>query len=149
MIGVLHKYLFVRSLDRSNLALLPRPFFKVKCELYDTRDEDAFFTWPAYETKDETEVPKMAPVSEFAHELRSEVKKYFEKEAKRRGVPFMDAIKATPARWALMLTWFAIFACTLPSFVAGEWWTLIGTPFTYWIMGVNTYVLLQLECITL
>lgn len=112
---------------------------KVKCELYDRRDEDAFFNWPAYETKDESEIPKLAPVSEFAHELRQEVQKYFEKEAKRRGVPLMQAIKATPARWALMLTWAAIFVATLPSFFAGEYWTLIGTPFTYWIMGVNTF----------
>ena len=74
---------------------------------------------------------RLAPVSEFAHELRQEVQKYFEKEAKRRGVPLMQAIKATPARWALMLTWAAIFVATLPSFFAGEYWTLIGTPFTY------------------
>ena len=80
---------------------------------------------------------RLAPVSEFAHELRQEVQKYFEKEAKRRGVPLMQAIKATPARWALMLTWAAIFVATLPSFFAGEYWTLIGTPFTY----VNQFLL--------
>jgi hypothetical protein len=52
----------------------------------------------------------------------------------------IQAIKATPARWAQLTVLFALFASTLPSFFGGEYWTLLATPFTYWLWGVNVSV---------
>jgi hypothetical protein len=37
----------------------------------------------------------MPPVSEFALELTARTKAYFEKEAERRGVPLLEATKAS------------------------------------------------------
>jgi len=109
------------------------------CQLYDQRDRDNFFDWPAYESKDPEELPQMPPVSEFAHELTARTKTYFEKEATRRGVPLLEASKASPGRWAMVTVLFGLFLSTIPAFVRGEWWSLAGTPLAYWICGVNLF----------
>merc|ERR1711871_1247085 len=87
----------------------------------------------------DTALRSAAPVSEFAQELRSRVKAHFQAEATRRGIPVLDATKATPRRWAEMAVFAALFVATLPSFFRGEWWTLVGTPLMYWFWGVNCF----------
>lgn len=110
------------------------------CELYDPRDkDDQHFEWPEAESNNPDAIPNMAPVSSFALELQMRVKEYFEGEAKRRGVPLIEAIKATPMRWAQLILLCSIFVATLPAFFAGEYWTLLATPLAYWIWGVNCF----------
>jgi len=109
------------------------------CTFLDKRDSAEEFVWPMYESKDEGSLPEQAPVSPFALELRQRVGAYLKTEAKRRGVSVIQASKATPARWAMITLFSVLFLATLPSFVAGETWTLLATPFTYWIMGVNVF----------
>eukprot|EP00040_Diaphanoeca_grandis_P038365 m.256350 g.256350 ORF g.256350 m.256350 type:complete len:455 (-) comp34305_c0_seq1:318-1682(-) len=112
---------------------------KVECTLLDKRDMLEEFEWPEYESKDPSSLAEEAPVSPFALELRKRVGEYLKGEAKRRGVPLLEASKATPTRWVLLFFLASLFVATLPSFVAGEWWTLLATPFTYWICGVNVF----------
>jgi hypothetical protein len=73
----------------------------------------------------------------FEVELKKEVKQYFEGEAKRRGVSFTQATKATPRRWAEILFLTCLFVATIPAFVRGESWTLFATPVTCWVWMVN------------
>lgn len=110
---------------------------KVECTLLDEKDKDAVFEWPEFESKSKTDV--QPPVSDFAHELRTKVQGYLKQEATRRGVPLLEASKCTPYR-KFELTFLAcLFLSTLPAFVRGEWWTLLATPLTYWVLGVNTF----------
>lgn len=87
-----------------------------------------FIERPEYEAKNPDELPAIAPVTPFALELRSRVREYFEREAKSRGVPFIQALKATPARIIQIVLLAAVFLATVPAFLRGEWWTLIATP---------------------
>ena len=73
----------------------------------------------------------------FELELKKEVKQYFEGEAKRRGVSFFTATKATPRRWLEILVLTCIFVATVPAFVRGENWTLLATPLSCWVWMVN------------
>lgn len=109
------------------------------CVLFDKKDQDPFFDWPQADLKNSDDFASVAPVTEFAHEMTVRVRGYLEKEAKRRGVPLLEASKATPMRWLSIVVMAAIYISTLPSFFAGEYWTLLVTPFTYWILGVNTF----------
>ena len=109
------------------------------CVLFDKKDEDPFFTWPEAEMKNPDELPSTAPVTEFAHELTVRVRSYLQTEAKRRGVPLLEASKATPERWLEIGILACLYVSTLPSFFGGEYWTLVATPFFYWLLGVNTF----------
>lgn len=73
----------------------------------------------------------------FELELKQEVKRYFEGEAKRRGVSFTQATKATPLRWLQILGHCAMFCSTVPAIVRGEWWALIVCPTLCWVAMVN------------
>lgn len=107
------------------------------CYLMDAKDKDDVFDWPEFESKNDSDAH--APVSEFAYELRTKVQNYFKSEAKRRGVPLIEATKGTPFRWVQITLMTMLFTSTLPGFLRGEWWTLFATPLTYWILGVNTF----------
>ena len=85
---------------------------------------------PQADLKNSDDFASVAPVTEFAHEMTVRVRGYLEKEAKRRGVPLLEASKATPMRWLSIVVMAAIYISTLPSFFAGEYWTLLVTPFT-------------------
>ena len=71
--------------------------------------------------------------------MRTKVHEYLKKEAERRGVPLLEASKATPTRWVELFVLAALFVSTLPAFFRGELWTLLATPITYWLLGVNTF----------
>jgi delta11-fatty-acid desaturase len=64
---------------------------------------------------------------------------YFRAEAKRRGVPLLEATKATFARKIELTALMALFCMTLPAFFRGELWTLIAMPLAYWVIGVNIF----------
>jgi delta11-fatty-acid desaturase len=136
---------------------------KVPCRLLDEKDSGEEFEWPEYEQKNVTAPKEDAPISDFARELRDKVKAYFEAEAKRRNVPFLEATKvssrparmcvvvlcaggllngclqATPRRWVELGMLFLLFAATLPAVFRGELWTLVAMPFVYWVFGVNFF----------
>lgn len=105
-------------------------------KLLDKREQEDLFVWPEYETKDDS---PHAPVTAFAEEVRTKVQSYFEGEAKRRGVPLLEATKATPTRWLEILLYAVIAFSTFPAYIRGEWWSLLATPLTYWVLGVNTF----------
>lgn len=110
---------------------------EVECTLLDDADKEEVFDWPEFESKTPADV--QPPVSDFAHELRTKVQGYLKREAERRGVPLLEASKATPARKAELALLAAIFISTIPAFFRGELWTLVATPLTYWILGVNVF----------
>ena len=62
---------------------------------------------------------------------------HFTPIAKARGISLRQATKATPQRWAMILTMMATFVCTLPAFLRGDWWTLIVTPQLAWVIICN------------
>jgi len=130
--------------DRKRLeAILAKHEIKEgpNCTLLDKRDDEKnefTFEWPEYEMKSDG-LPEEAPVSPFARELRSRVRALFASEAKRRGVPILQATKATPWRWMELTILLGLFVATLPAFLRGEWWTLLATPLTYWVAGVNVF----------
>lgn len=105
----------------------------------DENDSGEEFVWPEFESKDADTPAEGAPVSTFAHELRQKVKEYFQAEADRRGISLIAATKPTVYRWFELGVLTLLFLSTLPAFFRGEWWTLVATPFTYWIMGVNVF----------
>ena len=74
-----------------------------------------------------------------AHELRTKVHGYLMQEASRRNVPLLEAAKCTPSRKVELAVLTMLFVMTLPAFFRGEWWTLLATPLTYWLLGVNTF----------
>jgi len=91
----------------------------------DPRDDDTFFDWEEYDN------------SPFNKEIKTMVKDHFSKRARTLGITLTQATKATPTRWALVLSLMFLFLATIPSFVSGEYWTLIFTPFLAWVWSVN------------
>jgi len=107
------------------------------CQLLDQRDHEQMYAWP--EPEKTTSDQSQRPLSAFALELQSRVRDYFAAEAKRRGVSLLQATKATPAKWMQLALMFALFSATLPYFLAGRYWTLLLTPFLYWLFEVNSF----------
>jgi len=103
----------------------------------DEKDLGDSFVWPEQEAKDGSSVHETAPISDFARELTQKVGEYFRSEAERRGVPLLQASKATPLRWLELTIMTAMFLATLPATFRGEYWALVAMPLTYWIWGVN------------
>jgi len=62
---------------------------------------------------------------------------YFLPIAKRRGITLYQATKATPERWFMIFILSTLFISTLPSFVTGQYWTLLVTPQLAWILIAN------------
>jgi fatty acid desaturase len=87
----------------------------------------------------EDTVPQFEFDTEFANEIKDEVKKYFEQESKYCDVKLLEATKATIWRWALivLLTIFRIIG--LWQWINGNWVGLITFPVTSWIAGSNTF----------
>jgi len=105
--------------------------YKVNKEIADTlstmdpRDDGSFFDWEAYDN------------SPFTKEMKTMVRDHFKSRAKQLGITLRQATKATPTRWALILSLMFLFFATIPSFVSGEYWTLITTPFLAWVVIAN------------
>ena len=91
----------------------------------DPRDDVTLFDW------DESDN------SPFNKEIKTMVKDHFNERARTLGITVKQATKATPTRWALVLSLVFLFLATIPSFVSGEYWTLIFTPFLAWVQVVN------------
>ena len=95
------------------------------CALMDPTDDGSAYDWGG--TDDDG----------FASDLRRLVRDHFARVAERRGVSVRRASKATPARWALVLSLMAAFFASLPRYVRGEWPFLLVTPLLAWVTAVN------------
>ena len=78
-------------------------------------------------------------VDAFEVELKEMVRVYFAGEAKRRGVSFLQATKATPWRWCEVGMLAALYFSTVPGLVRGEWWALFVSPLMAWVWLANMY----------
>lgn len=74
----------------------------------------------------------------FEKEVKEEVYNYFKAESEKRGITFMQAIKATPFRWFTVFSLMLLTALTIPFFVTGSWWTLFVTPALFWLVAAHT-----------
>ena len=94
-------------------------------ELLSSREEDT--------TKDVFDWSGETDEEQFIVELKSRVKDYFKSEAKRRGVTFQQATKATTRRWIEMIFFFGGFLLTIPFYVQGYWITIVLLPVFAWL----------------
>ena len=91
----------------------------------DPRDDGAHYEWEGYEN------------DPFTLGIKEIVVEHFTKIAEERGISLREATKATPARWFMILSMMAMFFATVPSFLGGEWWTLVATPLLAWVVICN------------
>ena len=94
------------------------------CTPLDPRDT-SFYNWEGIDE------------DSFTRELREHVNEYFSGIAKRKGITLNQAAKATPARWALIISLMVCFFGTLPSFVNGDWVFFFISPILAWVTAVN------------
>ena len=85
-------------------------------------NEDSVFDWEN-ESKE----------AQFSREVVAEVKEYFQKEAKRKGISLLEATKATKRRWTEMILFSSVFLCTVPFYVSGYWFSLFVLPLFAWL----------------
>ncbi|KAJ3026309.1 UNVERIFIED_CONTAM: hypothetical protein HDU68_005876 [Siphonaria sp. JEL0065] len=77
--------------------------------------------------------------SEFRQAIVSRVRSHFEAEARRRGLSVARATKATPTKWALIVSTFFVFLGCIAMLVRGNWPFIVLTPLTGWFCGVNCF----------
>jgi delta11-fatty-acid desaturase len=82
---------------------------------------------------------KEKEVDQFEVELKEMARAHFVAEAKRRGVSFQQATKATPRRWVEVGMLAALYCCTVPGLLRGDWWMLFLSPFMAWVWLANMY----------
>jgi len=90
----------------------------------DPRD-DGYYTWDGIDD------------DKFVSDLKELLNSHFSSVAKERGVTINQAAKATPARWALILSLMGSFFGSLPWFVRGNWAFVLVTPLLAWFTLVN------------
>ena len=95
------------------------------CMLMDPRDDGLIYEWGGIED------------DAFVSDLRGHLRDHLTSIATRRGISVHRAAKATPARWALILSLMSAFFVTLPRYVRGEWTFLLITPLLAWVTAVN------------
>ena len=96
------------------------------CALMDPRDDGSVYDWSGTEEE-----------GGFASDMRRLVRTHFASIASARGISVSRAAKATPGRWALILTLMAAFFASLPMYVSGCWAFLFVTPLLAWVTAVN------------
>lgn len=79
------------------------------------------------------------PASEFAVEIKAAVVDYFKSEAERRGIPVIQAIKATPLKWLQIFFYAAIFAVAIKHSLTGDPWMIVGLPLAAWLAGIQAF----------
>jgi hypothetical protein len=73
----------------------------------------------------------------FEAEVKDIARRYFDAEARRRGVSLRQAQKATPRRWLEITALGAAFAVSAAALVAGWWPALLLCPVLCWLWMVN------------
>ena len=91
----------------------------------DPRDDGAHFDWESFHD------------DAFTNDVKKMIVDHFRPEAERRGISLRQATKATPERWFMIIGLMVAFFATLPCYVAGQWWTLLATPFLAWVVICN------------
>jgi len=74
----------------------------------------------------------------FEKELMEEVTSYFKNEAEKRGVSLLQATKATPHRWSVMISLLIMALFSVYHLTQGAWWALIVAPVLCWLLSANT-----------
>lgn len=83
--------------------------------------------------------PPAVPADPFEKDVKAAVRKYFESEAKRRGISLQQATKATPRRWLELLFFAVAFCYSAHAAVQGRWWALCGAPVSAWVWLTNMF----------
>merc|ERR1712110_272600 len=89
-------------------------------------NEDSVFDWE-----------DQSKEAQFSREVVAEVKEYFQKEAKRRGISLLEATKATKRRWVEMILFSAIFLTLVPFYVSGYWFSIFVLPLFAWLYAAS------------
>jgi len=96
------------------------------CQLMDERDDGLVYEWDGIEN------------DEFVSDLKALTSEYFGTIAKEKGLSnITEATKATPARWALVMTLMISFFGTLPLYIHGNWFFIVLTPVLAWLTIAN------------
>jgi fatty acid desaturase len=91
----------------------------------DIKDDGGHYIWDKFDD------------DAFVRDLKQLLHDYFQPIAKQRNCSLYEAVKASPERWLLIGSLFGLFISTLPSFIAGRYWTLFATPQFAWILIAN------------
>ncbi|ORY53776.1 hypothetical protein BCR33DRAFT_732568 [Rhizoclosmatium globosum] len=75
----------------------------------------------------------------FQTEVNRRVVAYFDSEAKRKGITRIQATKATPEKWALILVTGFLFIVSMCYLVRGNRWMVLMAPTMGWFCGVNCF----------
>ena len=81
----------------------------------------------------EEDVPKFDFNTDFTNEMKSEVKKYFEKESKKKNISLYASIKATNFRWIEMIFLTILKIVSNILWIKGNWSSLILLPLFDWL----------------
>ena len=89
--------------------------------------------------KGEDNVPQFDFNSDFAIELKKEVKDYFLKKAKKESTTLRNITKASNSRWLLIfvLNFMRLICCIW--WLSGSWIGLFLSSILSWVGGINTY----------
>lgn len=87
----------------------------------------------------EEDVPKFDFDSDFAIELKQEVRKYFEEESKRRGVTLIQATKARHSHLLYIGFFFILRLIVNIMWLKGWWLSLILMPICDWVSGSSIF----------
>jgi fatty acid desaturase len=87
----------------------------------------------------EENVPTFNYDTNFSNELKSEVKKYFNKQSNLNNIRLLEATKATYSRWTIitLLTLIKIFCNIL--WIKGYWSSILLFPLFDWLSDVNVF----------
>ena len=93
--------------------------------LDETNDDGAHYQWKDFHN------------DPFVKDLKLLLVDYFTPIAKARNCTLYQAAKATPERWALVISLFITFVATIPFYISGQYWALFVTPQLAWVVIAN------------
>jgi hypothetical protein len=79
------------------------------------------------------------PASDFAVEMKGAVNAYFQEQSRIRGIPVIQAIKATPAKWAEAVFFGIVFIFAIRHSLTGDPKMLVGLPLAAWFAGISVF----------
>jgi delta11-fatty-acid desaturase len=96
------------------------------CHLLDERDDGLAYEWNGIDN------------DVFVSDLKELIIEYFSSIAKNNGsLNIMEAAKATPARWCLVIALIISFFITLPFYIHGHWFFIMLSPVLAWLAIAN------------
>jgi fatty acid desaturase len=123
---ILSKYkVSVNSSDTKNKADEQQKQQQLLLETLDPNDDGGHYEWDEFH-KDA-----------FVIDLKQLLHRYFEPIAERKGCSLYQAAKASTGRWLLISTLTLAFIAVLPSYITGQYWTLLVIPHLAWVLIAN------------